>query len=178
MSLRRLLRQGRSEGGYTLIELLTVMVILTTVLTALTSLFIAGANSELLQNRKYQSQQEARAALERLRREVHCASGITATSGTPVASITVALPAACAPSETSVVWSVVTSGSGTGYQLNRAGVKVADNLSAQNVFTYYAPSASSLGRLHVSFPVNSHPAGGSTAWTLADDIVLRNTVRA
>ena len=178
MRLRRLLRQGHGEDGYTLIELLTVMVILTTILTALTALFMSGAKSELEQNRRYQAQQEARAALEQLRREVHCASGITATAGTPVSSITVALPAACPPTETSVVWSVVTSASGTGFQLNRAGVKVADNLTTQNAFTYYAPSASSLGKLHVNFPVNVHPSGASTTWTLVDDIVLRNTLRA
>jgi len=171
------LRRGREEGGYTLIELLIVMVILTIVLTALTILFVTGTRAELDSNRRYQAQHEARMALERLRREGHCASAITATSGVPTAAITMTLPAACPGSATSVVYAVSTSANG-GYALTRAGVLVADYLTQSNVFTYYAPSAASLGRLHVDFTVDVHPSGGSTSWHLVDDIVLRNTARA
>ena len=55
---------------------------------------------------RFQAQQEARLALDRLRRELHCSSGITATPNTAVSSITVALPSQC-PSSGGVAISVV-----------------------------------------------------------------------
>jgi prepilin-type N-terminal cleavage/methylation domain-containing protein len=177
MKRLKVLRRGGGEEGFTLVELMVVMIILTAILTALTMLFVSGVRSELDSNRRYQAQHEARTALERLRREGHCASAITATSGVPTSTITITLPAACPGSATSVVYTASTSASG-GYKLERAGVLVADYLTQSNVFTYYAPSAASLGRLHVDFTVDVHPSGGSTSWHLVDDIVLRNTVRA
>ena len=176
--MRRLqfLRRGGREGGYTLIELLVVLVILTTVVTALTALYVSGANAEVQASRRSEAQQEARMAVERLRREVHCASAIT-PAGTAVASVTVTLPAACPSPDTSVVWSTELVSSGR-YRLKRGSVVVADYLTSANVFTYTAPSAAALGKLHVNFPVNIDPSGGSPTWTLVDDIVLRNTTRA
>ena len=177
--MRRLqfLRRGGGEGGYTLIELLVVMVILTTILTAITSLYISGANAEVQASRRFEAQQEARMAVERLRRELHCASAITPAGASAVASVTVTLPAACPSPDTSIVWSTELVSSGR-YRLKRGSIMVADYLTSANVFTYTAPSTAALGKLHVSFPVNVHPSGGSPTWTLVDDIVLRNTTRA
>jgi len=42
------LRRLRSERGYTLVELLVVLAIFTTVVTALVSLFTSGAKAELV----------------------------------------------------------------------------------------------------------------------------------
>ncbi|HEY2935179.1 MAG TPA: prepilin-type N-terminal cleavage/methylation domain-containing protein, partial [Gaiellaceae bacterium] len=62
----------RAEGGFTLVELLTVTVILTIVLTGLTTLFVQGSNAELDMNNRFQAQLNARLALDRLRRDLHC----------------------------------------------------------------------------------------------------------
>lgn len=172
MNRLKLVRRGDGEAGYSLVELMVVMVILATVLTALTTLFVSGTRAELDANRRFQAQQDARLALERLRREAHCASAITTPSGTLVLT----LPAACPGPDTSVTYTVTTSS--VGFALQRAGVVVADFLTESNVFTYVPPSAASLGRLRVDFTVDVHPSGGSTSWHLVDDIVLRNTVRA
>ena len=176
MRFARLMRRALAEGGYTLLELVVAGAIFLTVATVLTTLFVSGARSELDQNRRFQAQQEARLALERLRREVHCASAIATTSGA-ASSITVTLSAACPSADTSVVWSTELVSSGR-YRLKRGNVVVADYLTSGTVFTYYAPSSSSLGRLHVDFPVDVHPSVGSTAWELIDDVVLMNTVRS
>ena len=85
----------RSERGYTLVELLVVLAIFTTVVTALVALFTSGAKAELDMNRRFEAQQNARLALDRMRRELHCSSGITATAGVAVSSISVALPSQC-----------------------------------------------------------------------------------
>ena len=89
------LRRLRGDRGYTLVELLVVLAIFTTVVTALVSLFTSGAKAELDMNRRFEAQQNARLALDRMRRELHCASGITATPNTAVSSITVTLPSQC-----------------------------------------------------------------------------------
>ena len=101
--IRERLRRLRGERGYTLVELLVVLAIFTTVVTALVSLFTSGAKAELDMNRRFEAQQNARLALDKLRRELHCSSGITATPGVAVSSITVALPSQCPSSGGSAI---------------------------------------------------------------------------
>ena len=84
--IRKRLRRLRGDRGYTLVELLVVLAIFTTVVTALVSLFTSGAKAELDMNRRFEAQQNARLALDRMRRELHCASGITATPNAAVSS--------------------------------------------------------------------------------------------
>jgi prepilin-type N-terminal cleavage/methylation domain-containing protein len=178
LRLRRLLAP---EAGYTLTELLTVLAIMSIVLGGLAVMFQTGVRAEVRANRNLQAQQNARAALDRMRRELHCADEITAANGTPVASITVSLPPGCPGSDTTVTYT--TSSVGTSrYELTRAGdsgtpVGVADFLTTNTVFTYYAPASGTLARLHVDFLVNIAPADATTLWRLQDDIVLRNTSR-
>ena len=93
MRMRHLLRLTRSESGHTLVELLAVMIIMGIVLTALTTLFVSGAKAELETNKRFQAQSQARIAVDRLRREIHCASAISVGGGG--ASVVVTLPAHC-----------------------------------------------------------------------------------
>ena len=75
------------ESGFTLTEMLVVLVILGVVLAALTQLFVSASRTEVDQTRRFQAQQEARLALDALRREIHCANAVTPTtaaaSGSP-----------------------------------------------------------------------------------------------
>ena len=64
--LRRLLA---SERGYTLIELVQVTAILGVVLTGLTVIFIQATNAQLDMNRRFQAQQSARIAIDKMRRD-------------------------------------------------------------------------------------------------------------
>ncbi len=116
--LRRLLVRGRGEGGYTLIELVTVMAILGVVVGALTTLFVRAMTAEVDANRRFRSQQDARVAVDRMRREIHCSSGITPTGAS--SSISVTLPAQCPSaggSLTTVTYDF--AGSGQRFQLRR-----------------------------------------------------------
>jgi prepilin-type N-terminal cleavage/methylation domain-containing protein len=184
----RLLRRLQSPGGYTLVELIVVLSIFLFIVTALTKLFTSGAKAELDMNRRFQAQQQARLALDRMRRELHCASAITpgtdADGDTYVASITVSLPSQC-PSAKGVAITVVydTSSAGTSrWKIRRTANSVttiiADYITTDDPFKYTSPSASSRGLLHVDFPVNVYPNEGWKQWRLVDDIVLRNTLRA
>lgn len=171
---RRLLRQ---ESGYTLIELLQVTVILGVVLGSLTAVFVSAMNSELEMNKRFTAQQEARLAVDRMRREIHCARLVSPTGVS--ASITVTLPAGCptaGASETTVTYATQSVGTSR-YELRRDGVRVADFITAANAFNFTAQSTSSLAKLTVDLPVNTKPSEASKTWRLVADIVLRNSTR-
>jgi prepilin-type N-terminal cleavage/methylation domain-containing protein len=172
----------RGRGGYTLIELLTVLSIFLVVVTALTTLFVSGARAELEANRRFEAQQTARIAVDKMRREIHCASALTLTSAS---SISITLPAGCPTAggvDSTVVYDTALVSTNR-YTLRRkqgaaAAVAIADHLTAGSVFSYVAPSTSALGQLHVDMSVNVYPNEAWKTWRLVTDIVLRNTTRS
>jgi type II secretory pathway pseudopilin PulG len=177
-------RLRQEESGFTLIELIVVLGMLVIVVTALSSALVAATKSEEEMNRRFGSQINARIALDQLRREIHCASAVTPTGSS--ASITITLGSRCptAGAGTTVSWCTV--GSGTRYVLYRklgatcdnTGKRTVDFVTTGSVFTYTPQSVTSLGVLSVTLPVNTRPASGLSDYRLADDIVLRNSVRA
>ncbi len=177
----RVVRSLRGQSGYTLVELMTVMAILGFVLAGLTAMFQSGIRAEVRASREFQAQQNARLAMDKIRRELHCANAISAPNGTAVATVTVTLPTACSGTAATVTYATQTVATGR-WQLTRAAdagaaVVVADYLTASTPFTYYIPAAGTLGRLRVDIPVNLNPTDTGTEWRLQDDIVLRNTIR-
>lgn len=170
------------EGGYQLMELLTVMVILSVVMGAISTMLVEGSNAEIDMNNRFQAQTNARLALDTLRREVHCSSLVTTSVST---TVTLTLPSQCptAHGQTSVTW--CTKASGSTYQLWRyngaacsgTGVRKAEYLTSSGIFTYLAQSTSSLAKLSVTLPVNLTPSHPERVYTLNDDIVLRNSTR-
>jgi prepilin-type N-terminal cleavage/methylation domain-containing protein len=174
---RRLRGSARRQGGYTLIELVSVMAILGVIVGALTTLFVRAMTAEVDANRRFRSQQDARVAVDRMRREIHCSSAITPTGAS--SSISVTLPAQCPSaggSQTTVTYDL--AGSGQRFQLRRNTVVLADYVTTQNAFDYTAPvTGTSLGKLRVTLPINITPENGIKEWKLVADIVLRNTTR-
>jgi prepilin-type N-terminal cleavage/methylation domain-containing protein len=149
----------RQDGGYTLVELLIVMAILTVVLGAVVTLFTAGINADADQNRRFQAQQDVRLAIDKLRRELHsgCTVSDPATYNTSVNTVTLYFPSdTCASGTHTVTW--CTTGSGTNFTLYRivatsctgATQSFAEHLTSGNIFVYLPPnshlvSSSSLG---------------------------------
>ena len=182
----------RSERGYTLVEMLTVLVIMGVVMGGLTTVFVSATNSETDMNNRFQAQLTARLALDKMRREVHCASVATPTGVS--SSVTITLPSYCKTGSGSVTWctrSVATNR----YALYRVagtsctgGVLWADYLTPSStatvcsgalcIFNYTAQSTSSLAKLSVDFPVNVKPSKTVELYELKDDIVLRNSTRS
>jgi prepilin-type N-terminal cleavage/methylation domain-containing protein len=167
------------QAGYTMLELLMVLAILGTVTGAITTLFIQATNAEFEMNRRFQAQQTARVAIDKMRREVHCASVISPT-GTS-SSITVTLPAQCPTSggsQVDVTYDMQQIVAGQRYKLRRNSVVLADYSTLQNAFNYTAPVADvSLGKLTVTLPINTKPTETNKQWKLVADMVLRNTTR-
>jgi prepilin-type N-terminal cleavage/methylation domain-containing protein len=59
MRLRRARRRLRRDEGYTLVEMLTVLVIMGVVMASLTTVFVSASNAELDQNNRFQSRPRA-----------------------------------------------------------------------------------------------------------------------
>ena len=98
-----MIRRLRSERGYTLIEMLTVLVIMGVVTGSLTAVFVQASNAEADMNNRFQAQLTARLALDKMRREVHCASVATPTGVS--SSVTLTLPSYCKTGSGSITWS-------------------------------------------------------------------------
>jgi prepilin-type N-terminal cleavage/methylation domain-containing protein len=191
----RVARRLRGQAGFTMVEMLTVLLILGVVMGGLTTVFTSATNAEADMNNRFRAQQTARLALDKLRREVHCASSAT-PSGTNTSAVVLTLPTYCKTysGNTSVTWctrSVATNR----YALYRVdgtvctgGIKWADYLTPTStatvcsgalcVFNFTAQSTSSLAKLHVDFPVNPKPSRSAATYELIDDLVLRNSSRA
>jgi prepilin-type N-terminal cleavage/methylation domain-containing protein len=192
MTSGRLLARLRAERGYSLIEMLTVLVIMGVVMSSLTTVFVQASNSQSDMNNRFQAQLNAKLALDKMRREVHCASVATPTGSS--SSITITLPSYCKTGSGSITWCTRSIGTNR-YGLYRVagatctgGVKWADYLiptstatacsGALCIFNYTAQSSSSLAKLHVDFPVNVKPPKTAELYELIDDIVLRNSTRS
>ena len=181
----------RGERGYTLVEMLTVLVIMSVVMTSLTTVFVQASNSETDMNNRFQAQLTARLALDKMRREVHCASVATPTGVS--SSVTITLASYCKTGSGSITWCTRSSGTNS-YALYRVvgatcagGVKWADNLvpsatatacsAGLCAFNYTPQSLTALAKLSVDLPVNVKPSKTVELYELTDDIVLRNSSR-
>ena len=187
MLVERLRTLLADESGFSLIELLTSMAILVTIMTAVTGLLVSTSRAELDMNNRFQAQTDARLGLTKLRREVHCAISAVTAAGPP-ARATLTLDAACPTAAAGAVisWCAVQNGANR-YGLWRvvgatcpagSGIKVADYVSNANPFTYYPQSTSSLAKLGVQLDVNlTATTNPERRFRLQDDLVLRNSTR-
>jgi prepilin-type N-terminal cleavage/methylation domain-containing protein len=172
----------RGEAGYSLVEMLTVLVIMSIVFTGITDVFVSGSKAQVDQSNRFQAQLGTRLALDKIRKDIHCASDVT-----PYATnaITLKLPSGCGGD---VSWcTAAVSGYTNRYRLYRqagttctagSGVQVADYLTSPNAFPSFAHTVGCkcLASLQVDFVVSNK---GSTveAYELTDTIFLRNSTR-
>jgi type II secretory pathway pseudopilin PulG len=200
-------RRLAAEGGYSLTELIVVLAILFIIVGALAQLFVSASAAQVDMTRRFQAQQDMRLALDKLRREIHCANTVT---GAPGASLVISLgsycpsyvppsPAPppplppmdvtwCTKDQAGVPTNPASPTANPPYSLWRykgsacsgpGGRKEADYLTTGQVFTgYVLPANGTLGKLSVDLPVDVKPdPDARQAYVLKDDIVLRNTAR-
>jgi prepilin-type N-terminal cleavage/methylation domain-containing protein len=181
--LRRALVRLASDRGFTLSEALATMAILGIVIGGLTNVFVSASRAELELNRRVQAQQHARLALDKLRREIHCANAVTDTSagsltpGSQYSAISVTLGGYC-PTVTDVAssssttvyvtWCTVASSPTGDYALYRltstssrpacssSGTKYADYLTTSSPFCLPSKTAVSCTD-QVKQPTNALP---------------------
>jgi prepilin-type N-terminal cleavage/methylation domain-containing protein len=193
-------RRLAAERGYTLSEMLVVLAILGIVIAALTQLFVSASTAQVDMTRRFEAQQEMRLALDKLRREIHCANGVAGVP--PTSSIVISLGSYCPTNGSGAVAQVTwctkdKNGAATnpsspeadppyalwrynGSACSGTGRKEADYLTTGEVFKLYMPptvGSGSLGKLSVHLPVDVTPSDAKQRYVLKDDIVLRNTPR-
>lgn len=176
--------------GYTLVEMIIVMSIMGIVMGGITTLFVTGSNAEVDQNNRFQAQQDARVSLDKIRREVHCATTIT-LNGTASGGVYPAMtenPTGCGAVQ--YTWcTAAVNGATNRFRLFRivgawpgsctGGVRYADYVVRGTLFSYASTTSGSLPKLTVDLPINLKPTTRSfETYELKDDIVLRNGVRA
>lgn len=197
-SCRLLLRRALGQAGYTLMETLVVMSILLIVIGALADGFTSATKTETDQTARADDQQAARQSLERLRKDIHCASAATVTTNAQngqTLNLTVnpgyciavtAGSGAGVGSSDGVQWCTVPIGTtGTRYGLYRTVVHSCDAADAVFQVDYVTQANlwavvcgdndSHLESVSVDLPVNRDIATrpGRT-YELTDKIALRN----
>ena len=177
----RILRLG-GEAGYSVVEMITVMVIMSIVFAGITTVFVAGSKAQAEQDRRYQAQLATRVALDTIRRDAHCANDVT-----PFATnaVTLKRSSGCGGD---VSWcTAAVSGSTNRYALYRqlgttctagGGTKLADYLTVAGTFPAFAhvTGCGCLASLQVTFAV-SVKGDSRGAYQLTDTIYLRNSTR-
>ena len=172
----------RGEAGYSLVEMLTVMVIMGIVFTGITTVFVSGSKAQTDQDNRFQAQLAGRLALDKIRKDIHCASDVTPYATN---SITLKLPSGCGGD---VSWcTVAVSGYSNRYRLYRqpgtscgsaSGVRIADYLSNANAFPAFTHTSGCqcLASLRVDFVI-SLKGSAVDAYELTDTVFLRNSTR-
>ncbi|HZO34162.1 MAG TPA: type II secretion system protein [Gaiellaceae bacterium] len=196
-------RRLSAQAGYTLVELLVVMALLGVVMGALADGFASASKTETDEVARADDQESAREVLERMRTDIHCASGAeaqptldslgnpTGTGYTLQLSVTQNQCAGVTTGSNGVQWcSVSVGGSTTRYAVYRTtsgNCGPADALFEVDYITSYGsitggnfwslPSCST-GRLQavtVNLPVNRTPVTRPDAtYDLTDTIAMRN----
>lgn len=174
----RLARRLRDERGTSLVELLAVAAVLGIVLATLGTVLVRVSHAQLDVAARLRAQGDARTALDRLRRDVHCASA-AATNG---AEVVLTLPGGCPAGASTVRWCAVGAAApfglyrSTGATCDASGIRWAADLSGSTLFTVVT-AAGLLTRLHVELPVGVPGSRDARTYRLVDDLVLRNSVR-
>jgi prepilin-type N-terminal cleavage/methylation domain-containing protein len=179
----RQLRLVRDEGGYNLIEMLTVMIIMGVVMAGLTDIFTSASKADTDMSNRFQAQLTIRVALDKLRRDIHCASDVT-----PYATnaLTLKIPSGCG-GDVSYCTAAMSGISGR-WSLYRelgdscdstAGTRFAKYLTTANVFpAFTVHTVDTLSSVSVDLPVEVNTRSNVGAYELKDTIFLRNSTRS
>jgi prepilin-type N-terminal cleavage/methylation domain-containing protein len=184
--IERVRMRLRGEAGYSLVEMLTVMVIMSVVFAGITDIFVAGSKAQADQDNRFQAQLTTRLALDKLRRDIHCAGDVTSYGST---ALTLKITG-CSGGDASWCTAAV-AGTTNRDRLYRqlgtscssgTGIMSADYLVTGSVFPTDPAGTQSSGcgclkSLAVDFKVSLRRSQTADTYELADTIYLRNSVR-
>lgn len=187
-----------AQDGFTLIELLAVMAILLTVLGGLTGAFVSGLNAQVDQTRRFDSQENARQALERMRKDIHCAHGVTDPYENEFGGQTIVMtqtnvtgtaecPGLVQTNASAVQWCTIpVDGATDRFKLYRendpdntcdgsASTFMVDYLTQSALWASPTCVTDQFPTVSVTMPVNIDPVKHApSTYTLSDQVALRN----
>jgi prepilin-type N-terminal cleavage/methylation domain-containing protein len=179
------------ERGYSLIEMLTVMTIMSVVMSGLTHIFVTASHADIDMQNRFAAQQNSRLALNKLRRDVHCAYDVSPNTPNPwtssQSSVTLKITA-CSSGD--VTWCTAqTTGSTTRWSLYRQtgstcgsaspAIRVAQYLTSSTPFTAFShvSGCGCLAYLSVDLTVGANRNTATGLYRLQDTLYLRNSTR-
>ena len=193
MGVRIRARLAREEGQ-TFIEMLTVMAMLSFVMAAVATLFVAGIHAQTDMDQRFQAQQNARLALTSMRSDIRNSCVAPQVYATPASSTVLAsgvygakvvLASACSAgvATSNITWCVDSSTGAAPFGLYRQtgtacaynnGVKRADQLKTSADFALSTTSGQR-PQLALSFPVDANLSTTNGVYTLSDTVMARNS---
>jgi prepilin-type N-terminal cleavage/methylation domain-containing protein len=175
------------ERGYTLVEMLVVMSILSVVMAGLTTVFVGGSHAELDLNRRFQAQQQARLAVDKIKVDLHCASAaeVDATYGylkiaeDNCSSTHVTYCAEASPTMTGryALYRTTDTTTARCTSSDTQDVWVADYLTKNTGLWSFSAPDGLLEMISIDFPISVNPTATRDVYELKDTLVARNSVR-
>jgi prepilin-type N-terminal cleavage/methylation domain-containing protein len=185
------------QGGFTLVELVVVMAILLIVLAPLTASFASGMVAQVDQTNRFDAQENARQALDRMRKDIHCGHGVTdpytnSWGGQTLvltqtnATGTAECPGLVQTNASAVQWCTIpVAGATDRYQLYRENdpdatcdgsisTFMVDYLISPDIWASPTCVVGQYPTVEVTMPVDVDPSKRPGAYQLNDQIALRN----
>jgi prepilin-type N-terminal cleavage/methylation domain-containing protein len=170
----------RDEQGFTLVELIVTMIVMSFVMAGLVNVLVSGSRAESDATARMTGQQNVRDSTDRLDFEARCASSASLISSG--AGVALTLPASCSHATGTVSWCVESGAlmrfTSAGCPTSGGQVFVRDVTTATPFSVVTGPTGSGqLPQLAITLTVNT-TGRASDAFTLTDAIALRNGTRA
>ena len=193
----QLRRRLAKQDGFTLVELVTVMAILLIILAPLTTSFASAMIAQVDQTNRFDAQENARQALDRMRKDIHCAHGatdpytnssggqtlvLTETNSTGTAEC----PGLVQTNASAVQWCTIpVAGATDRYQLYRENdpdatcdgsisTFMVDYLTRSDIWGSPTCITGQYATVDLTMPVDVDPSKKPGAYQLSDQIALRN----
>jgi prepilin-type N-terminal cleavage/methylation domain-containing protein len=187
-----------AQQGFTLVEVVVVMLVMLIILVPLSGSFVSALAAQADQTRRFDAQQNARQALDRMRKDIHCAHGVTDPYANDLSGQTIVMtetnvtgnaecPGLVQQNASAVQWCTVpVAGATNRYQLYRendsnntcdgsASTFMVDYLTQAELWASPTCVAGQFPLVSVTMPVNVDPVKhGPSTYTLSDQIALRN----
>lgn len=196
--LRRVARRSpAAEDGFTLIEMLVVMIVLLAILAPLTASLVSAQTAQVDQTRRFDAQENARQALDRMRKDIHCAHGVTDPYANDAGGFTIVMtetnltgqaecPGLVQTNASGVQWCTVPVGGATDrFRLYRendpdnactgtGSTFMTDYLTDPAIWASPTCVTGQYPTVAVTMPVDVDPSKKPGAYELSDQIALRN----
>lgn len=187
-----------AQDGFTLVELIVVMLVMLIILAPLSGSLVSALGAQVDQTRRFDAQENARQALDRMRKDIHCAHGVTDPFANDFGGETILMtetnvtgtaecPGLVQTNASAVQWcTIAVTGATNRYQLYRendpnntcdgsASTFMVDYLTQSAIWASPTCVTGQFPTVSVTLPVNLDPLNhGPSTYTLGDQIALRN----